>query len=1156
MSLRRLLSVATVVLCLSTTPLVAQTFTGSISGIVSDPSGAAVAGAEVTVVDIERNNSLKSSTNESGFYLISPLPPGRYRIEAEKTGFRRTLIDSFPISTQQKASIDIVLQIGAMAESVTVSGTAQLLESNTSTISSVIENKKIIDLPMNGRNIFTLAALSPGVYGISPQSSSGGIGEGFESAGRFVVNGGRDSSNAVLMDGVPVTMNANTANMNAVSNVPSIEGVEEFRIQTNSFSAEYGRTGGGVMTLVTKSGTNQFHGSLFEFFRNSKLDANNFFANASGQKLGAFKRNEFGGSIGGPIVIPKVYNGKNKTFFFTTYEGRRQRAQRTQFFTLPTEDQMAGDFSKTLAANGQLRTIYDPESSAPDPNRPGEFLRTPFQGNRIPTSRMDPVALESQKYYTARPNLPGAQFTGQQNFFYQGTAPVDVNRGTAKVDHQITDTQRMFVRYSIFNNINSQPNYWEGPGCPEPGCYQNYERQQNLGLDYNNTLSPRTVLSLRYGFARSILDRQSKFVGFRPSTLGLPVSVEQGADLLVFPQYDISDMAPVGLQHHWNFRSANQSHSLVGNLTKIAGNHSLKIGGEGRLHLINHMQAPWQLQFGFNNGMTQGPDPRVASGTGGFGYASFLLGAGNSGQVVNGLRPALSSKSYGFFLQDDWKISRKLTLNLGIRWDFETGVKERHNRFAVFDRTVRSPLSDQVGMELQGGWLFPDKGLGRNTLRDIEWNNIAPRVGLAYQATNKTVIRAGYGIFYLAAPFGANYYGTPPFTSATPWVTSVDGVTPHNYLRNPFPDGVIQPPGSRDGLLAAPGLGFGSPDPTGGNMVTPYNQQWNFTIQQDLGGNSMLEVAYAGNKGTKLPISVQMDQLRPEQMQPGILDLVANPFHGIIPVGVMSQPRVQRGQLLTPYPQYPGASISSLTAGNTNFHALQAKFEKRFSGGTSIMVSYSYAKTISDGGDNAWISSGYRNTYCRACDRSLSPYDQTHRLVGNFTYELPFGRGKRFGTNWNGFVNSVLGQWQVNGIATLNSGLPLQMNQQQNLSQSFGGGQRPDSTGVSARLDNPTIGQWFDINQFTQAAQYTFGNVARVHPNLRSDRVENFDLSIFKNFAIGENVKVQFRAESFNMANHVVFGAPNTTLGNANFGMVTSQGNSPRQTQLALKFLF
>ncbi|MGH9627906.1 MAG: TonB-dependent receptor domain-containing protein [Bryobacteraceae bacterium] len=1133
-----------------------QTFTGSISGLVTDPSGAAVGGVKVIVTDLDRNTSFESTTNEGGFYLVAPVPPGRYRISAEKSGFRRYVLEPFPMSTQQKASVNIPLALGAVTESVTVSGSAQLLEASTSTLSAVIENKKIMDLPMNGRHVFSLASLSPGVYGPNPAANNSGIGEGFHDSNRMVVNGGRDSSNAVLLDGVPVTMNSNTANMNAVSSLPTVEGVQEFRVQTNSFSAEFGRSGGGVMTLVTKSGTNELHGSLFEFLRNSAMDANNWFANAGGRDLASFKRNEFGGSVGGPIILPKLYNGKDKTFFFTSYEGRRQISANTRQFTLPTDRQMAGDFSETLNDRGQLRVIYDPFSTVPDPNNPERFVRTPFPGNRIPTERLDPVARAVQEYYTARPNNPGLPFTGQNNFLFQGAARGNVNRGTAKVDHQISERQRMFVRYTIFNNDSTQPEYWPGPGCPDGGCFTNAERQQNAGLDYTNTLSPTSMLSIRYGFGRSILNRGSDYQGFRPSSLGLPESVEEGAELLVFPEFAINDMTPPGLRHHWNFRSANMSHTLIGDWNRVLSSHSIKVGGEARIHLINHMQAPWQLVFDFTQAMTQGPDPRVPSTTSGFGYASFLLGAGNNGQVVNGLRPALASKSYGFYLQDDWKVSRKLTLNLGLRWDFEAGLTERYDRFGVFDPDVRSPLSDQVGMELRGGWLFPDNGLGRRSLRDIEWNKVAPRIGLAYQITPSTVVRSGYGIFYLAAPYGANYYGTPPFTASTPWVPSLDGVTPYNLLNDPFPQGVIQPEGSRNGLLAAPGLGLSSPIPS--TMTTPYNQQWNFTIQQGLGEGMAIEVAYAGNKGTKLPLSIQMDQLHPSLMSPenGLLDLVPNPFHGIARVGALSQETVQRGHLLTPYPQYPGVSFSSTSWGNSNFHSLQAKFEKRFSGGTSVMVAYTWGKLISDGGDNSWLSSGFRNNHCRACDRSLSPYDQRHRLVANFTAELPFGRGKAIGSQWSPWLNAILGQWQVNGIATLNSGLPLIFSTIENTSFSFGGSQRPDSTGVDANLDNPTIDRWFDTDQFTQPAQYTFGNVGRVHPTLRADRIENFDASLFKNFRITEGTELQFRAESFNLANHPIFASPNTQVGNVNFGRITSQQNASRQTQLALKILF
>ena len=1144
-----------VALCLFAPHLAAQTVAGQISGLITDSSGASITGTSVVVTDIDRNVKFRSESNESGFYLVSPLPPGRYKVRVEKIGFRVHLVDLVPIATQQKAELNIALQVGALTESVTVSTGAQTVDTTSATLSGVVENKRIIDLPLNGRNVYSLAWATAGVFPQRP--AQGSANEGFHSIGIFTVNGGRDSSNAILMDGVPVTMNSNTANMNANSAIPSVEGVEEFRIQTNSYSAEYGRSGGGVLTIATKSGTNTLHGSLFEFIRNSKLDANNWFANASGRNLATFQRNEFGVSSGGPLVIPKVYDGRNKTFWFAVYEGRRQRAASTRFFTLPTNEQMVGDFSKTLTAGGDLRTIYDPFSTAPDPSRPGQFLRTPFAGNRIPANRIDPVSANVLKYFGPRPNLPGQPNTGQNNFFFQGKAPTDVNRGTMKVDHNFNEKQRIFFRYSLFQNDNAQPELWPGPGCPDGGCYSNYERMQNAALDYSWTINSTTLLSLRYGFARSILDRGSWFKGFKPTLLGLPGAIETGADLLLFPEFGVEEMTMPGLLHHWNFRSANQSHTFVGALSKVYGSHSLKIGTEMRENLINHMQAPWSLNFSFNRGMTQGPDPRVVSPNGGFGFASFLLGTGSSGSEVHGIRPALESKSFGFYLQDDWKVNRKLTVNLGLRWDFETGLTERHDRYAVFDPTATNPLSQQTGLNLKGGWTFANKGQLGRTLKGVELGKIAPRIGIAYQLTPKTVIRLGGGIFYTMATYGANNYGTAPFRASTPWVTTIDGVTPTDLLRNPFPNGVLQPEGSVNGLGAAIGQGVGSPIPS--TMTTPYNSQWNFSIGQDLGGGMVLDLAYAGNKGTHLPLNWQMAQLADSQIRPnaGLLDTVPNPFFGIIPVGPLSNRTVQRGQLLTPYPQYPGVSYAGTSWGNSNFHSLQVTLKKRFSQNGTLVAAYTWSKLISDGGDNAWDSSGFRNSNCRACDRSISPYNYPHRLVTSFTYELPFGKGKQFGGSWNGIVNAVLGQWQVNGIMTLSSGSPLQINTTGNTSFSFGGGQRPDSTGVDANLANPTLDRWFDTSAFKLPAQYTFGNVGRMHPNLRSDFVETLDMSVFKRFnLIGDRLALELRAESFNALNHPVFGSPNTTVGNAQFGRVTSTANAPRQSQFALKLLW
>ncbi|HSH17442.1 MAG TPA: hypothetical protein VLD18_15490, partial [Verrucomicrobiae bacterium] len=380
---------------------------------------------------------------------------------------------------------------------------------------------------------------------------------------------------------------------------------------------------------------------------------------------------------------------------------------------------------------------------------------------------------------------------------------------------------------------------------------------------------------------------------------------------------------------------------------------------------------------------------------------------------------------------------------------------------------------------------------GRN-LRDPEWTNFSPRIGLAYEIRPGTVIRAGYGIFFAMAPWGANYYGTSPFVASTPWLASLDGANPNDLLSNPFTGGIVQPEGSSGGLLAGNGLGGNGPVPD--TMTNTYNQQWNFTVAHEIAYQTAVEVAYAGNKGTNLPIrnGWQMDQLHPSQISPsaGLNELVDNPLYGLVPVGVMSQPRVQRGQLLTPFPQYPGVSFAAPGWGNSNYHSLQTKLTKRFADGANIVVAYTWSKLISDGGDNAWDSVLWTNYYCRSCDKSLSAYDQRHRMVTSYTYQLPFGEGKKFGSGWNAFANAILGQWQINGIFTLNSGRVVVLDAPGNTSFSFGGRQRPDSTGVDARLANPTIDEWFDTDQFTIPKPYTFGNVGRILPTVRGDFVE------------------------------------------------------------------
>ena len=1143
--------------------LFSQSFTGSISGLVTDSSGAVVPQAAIVVTDVGRNTSFRTESNDSGFYLIGQLSPGSYNVSVEKSGFKKYALDALPLSTQQKASVDIALEVGTLVDSVSVTGQAQLVESTNSTLGAVVENKRILDLPLNGRNIFNLAALVPGVFMVR---QTGGIADSF-TANRFIVNGGQESTGDILLDGVTATVSHNISTIPAVSAIPSVEGIQEFKIQTNAYSAEYGRSGGGLVTLVTKSGTNDLHGSVYEFLRNSKLDANNFFQNRAGRPLGSFKRNQFGASLGGPITVPKIYNGKNKTFFFFNYEGQRIMAASPALHTVPSALEKKGDFSQTFNAQGELKVIYDPQTTRPDPDKAGAFLRSPFPGNVIPQNRLDPVALKMQTYYPEG-NSPGLAFSHQNNLVLQAAYPQPQDRIEFKIDHIINDRQRVFGRYTFMDSVYSKPNYWGNiadPGCCDPMN----QRLQNGALDYLNTLNNTTVLNIRYGFGRVSGNRYPWSKGFQVSTLGLPASIDQISNQPVFPTVTIQDYTQLGPNGGDVYLMGDVTHNILANISKVSGRHSLRFGVDMRFNMVNYGQLGTPSgTFNFERVMTQGPDPRASTASGGVGYASFLLGAGSNGaagpgggSITHQIRPANANKYYAAYIQDDFKLSHKITINAGLRWDFEGGVTERYDHLAAIDPYIKNPISDKIGMNVTGGYLFAGDSLGRRAIRNTSPRQINPRIGIVYELNPKTVIRTGYGVFFGLPSYAASSgYTSNAFQSSTPWLATIDGVNLNATLSNPFPSGYNFSNGSKDGLLSQLGQGLSGAIPD--TLQPVYSQQWNINIQRNLGRDMLFEIAYAGNRGTHLALSSQLDQLRPEQLGLGnaLLELVPNPFYGFVTAGALAQPTIQRGQLLRPFPLWNGVTATNAAYSNSNYNALQMRFEKRFSSGFSLLSSYTFSKTLSDGADGLWNNNGaqiIRNWYCRACDYSISSYDQPHRFVSNVTYELPLGRGKAFGKNWNRFADTLLGQWQVNGILTLSQGQPLRFTTAQNTSNSFGGGQTPDTTGVSAKLSSgQNIDRWFDTAQFTQPAPFTFGNMARSIAQLRNANAKLLDFSVFKSFRIVERMRAELRGEAFNLTNTPLFGNPGTVLNTPTFGVVTTQENSPRQVQAALKIVF
>jgi hypothetical protein len=1113
----------------------AQSFTGRIVGTVTDSSGGVIAGASVTAVQVGTNRTTQTTTNADGNFSLNELPRGEYRLEVNSPGFKQFVQRGVTLSVGQQARVDIALEVGNVAEAVEVVADASVLETVDSTLGKVVDNNRIVGLPLNTRNVFSLLYLTPGVTG----SVSTTYGTG------YAINGARNSMLDILVDGVSTahpTVNGFSGN----STFPPVEAIAEFKVMGSNYSAEFGRSNGGVVNVVYKSGTNDWHGSVFEFLRNSSLDANNFFSNRQGVPLGSFKRNQFGGMVNGPII-------KDRTFFLVSYEGLRERSLGNTTTSVPTALQRSGDFSETRAANGTMIRIFDPYSTRASGSG---FVRDQFANNRIPVGRMDPVALNVMRFYPD-PNTVTNAVTNLNNFFNTGSRAFDQDQFDVRIDQNLTDRQRLFGRYSWRDNTNAPPQYFPDDLTIAEGRVIEGVRQPSASIDYSNALSPTTIWTMRAGVSRSIFDYNNQGLGFVPSSLGLPSGIDSVVDRQMFPRFGASGFVNIGGSDH-RFSTFN-TFTLLSNLAVVSGNHTLKFGWEGRLIRVNVWEARSAGTFNFSAGFTQGPNPNQASATAGNSLASMLLGTGTSGNVLirNWKNVAAQSMYHGLYFQDDWRITSKLTLNLGIRYDLDLPRTERYNRMNWFDETAPSPLASQVPgfSDLRGGVRFVGVDGNPRSQFNKDLNNLSPRVGFAYQVDSKTVVRAAYGHFFgpsrqaaqgTVGPFG--------FRVEYPWVTTVDGITPFNTLRNPYPEGFSDVPGATAGLLTQAGANLQAFWP---DSPSPLNKMWNVTVQRELPGEILFETAYVGNRGTNLSSSgesgMEFNQLDPKHLALGskLNERIPNPFYGIVNNGVHLSPTIARGQLLRPFPQFTNVQPLYFPGSNSIYHAWQSTFKRRFAQGFLFEGNYTWAKLI-DTGDN------HQNTYDIEASRAISSQDITHRLVGSFLYELPIGNGRGPDTGDSTVANLLLGGWQINGIFTFQSGTPLSITAN-NTSGLFAPATRPNNNGTSARKTGAVqdrLDAYFDKSVFSQPTAFTFGNTSRYINDLRGDSVRNWDLSLFKEFRVRERLTTQFRAEFFNAFNTPRFGNPNTSVTSGAFGVITSQANAPRQIQFGLKLLW
>ena len=1272
-----------VVLCLVLASCVlrasAQLYTGSIAGTVTDPSGAVVASAHVTARDMDKGFTFPGTTDNGGRYLLRNIPPGRYSVSAEAAGFERQRKDGVVVAVSQNVAVDFSVKIGAASQTIDVQAQHVELQTEDATTGQVVDRRFVNDLPLAERDFTHLVYMAPGVVETNAPGSQGTI--------NFNSNGSRNSTADVLIDGTSATNFEQNSGLQSVPYTPSVDSVEEFKVEQSNFTAEFGFAGGAIINVVTRSGTNKYHGSVYEFLRNSAGDANLWF-NPNNDPIAPLKRNNFGFTIGGPIQ-------KNKTFFFFDYEGTRQTTAASSGGMgvpslcergegpCPAGPQGPGNFSELCilqggtfddtgfcsAASGQL---WDPYSGVYDPNPPGglgagavrstfipfndlssytsspslpgnlALQGTPFQLPGGPGNLINPVARNLFLLFPG-PTFDAADIGTLQNsnFSRSGSNTDSRDQFDIKLDHRFSDRDLLSVRYSqqwgnstSFNCFGSFADPCSSNGTSGPS---NFTRH-TVAINHTHTFSPALVLNVAFGYVRGF-DNAPGIKGSFPSInsefsqLGFPSYLNNGFGVL--PQISITGYGSgnagnnIGTGAFVITREGQDTAHLGGAISWVRGKHEWKFGGEGRMHRINHGNPGWpsgNFTFDFsgtaqfatqfdtdNNGLPLG---------GGDGLASFLTGVGSPNQSGGGCTPCqqgfnnfVSTQSfrYAVFGQDNFRVTPKLTLNLGLRYELSRPRTERFNRMNSLDPNALSPLQVAGLPPLHGIEVFTSSNNRSNY--DTDYKAIQPRFGFAYQLPHALVLRGGYGIYYSTPRSGAS--GTGPwgfqgYNIEPPWLTTlnIDHATPWNTLSNtsclftaPYSCGVAPAPGNS--LGAFNDIGFAAVGPIRRESQNiPYEQAWSFGWQTELPGKVLLDASYVGKKGTHLYLGGFREHnyvppsaiagMTPDQIGTFLTSQVPNPFFfsgsGTCdrtrficdPTSGLASLQIQQSQLLVPFPQYNGFQGDSPPIATSIYHALQVRAEKDFAHGLQFLVTYAWSKSIdsASASDDSFVFLGggttdgstltVQNPFNLRGERAVSVFDIPQVLQVSYVYELPVGRGKFLGRNMNAIANAIIGGWQTNAIIRVDNGrpiIPLLVN---------GGtpiptyGQRPDLLGRLRRASGSPeqsvqVGSFSGTSYFANPdalappTNFTFGSSPRTISTVRQPGARNVDMSLFKEFPLSnvrEGMRIEFRAESFNTFNHPHFQGPDSTVGSSTFGLITSVVNEPRQLQLALKVYF
>jgi carboxypeptidase family protein/TonB-dependent receptor-like protein len=1162
----------------------AQVRFGSILGVVSDSSGASLGDATVKVTNLGTNETRSAKTNSAGTYSFPNLNAGIYRVEVEVAGFKRFTQDRVEVQVDLATRVDASMQVGNVTESVLVTSEAPPLQTDSASLGTTIGQKEVESIPLSGRNVNNMLTLVPGVvaqggtYGNAASNQANGARTNAIGFGNYAIGGGFGNQSSFFVDGV--SSNAVAGNLNSL--IPSQDIVQEFRVATNNVSAEYGSYAGGVINLTTKSGTNAFHGTAYEYLRNKVLNANDYFTNRQGLPRPALVQNQFGATLGGPLV-------KNRTFFFGGFERQVIRsATQVQFFTVPTAAELAGDFS----APG-LPTIYDPTT--------GQQFQCNGVLNVICPNRLDQSAVNIMTLNYPRPNVSGAL---TRNFVTQ-TKIGGVNaQYNIRLDHRLSDKNNLFGRYT----------YWKADSNPYDSWDTQTQGQGHTGLYTHEAVvgdthafNATTILDLRLAYLRVFQHEYPDSSGVDLSKIG-PGWAALNSQLLApanWPSMNfasdgqsISASNGIGSQLFWT----QNVYMLSGTLTKILGRHQVKFGGSGRHAQM--LQAPGNgvLRLDFNTTAT------ANGGAGGSSLASALLGIPFDTQLAPGLLGGsrVYYNAYGFFVDDTFQATRKLTISAGLRWDQPGALAEANGNDTVFLPNKPSPLgtifnpATGQNQQLMGTVALvgsPDYSSKRED--NLHWKLFSPRLGVAYRVTDKTVLRAGYGISYpptVLSQDGPNlspvnnaptFYpvSTPGLSVSNPYPTSVGGIN-QPLRRNATPTDFY---GQGVFVMRVPG------------QPMSYVQQWNAAVERQIGKDASLTIAYAGSKGTHLLMqgwatvsNIGLNQLPDQYFSlgtgtgPGQLnEALPNPFAALLPNSptYLSAPTITRGQLLRPFPEYNRVLELDPHLGTSNYKSLQTSFMKRFGSNGILSVAYTWSRLMSNtDSSSAFLDEGFifggsaQDNNHPGREYAVSSYDVPHNLSIGYGVDLPFGRGKHFMGGAHGPLNAVVGGWRVNGITTFRSGVPISVYQifiGSTLSN-LGGGQgyfgaqglwmRPDfdptcSLKTSGSRQQRAANGWFNKSCFSPvntASEVRFGNEPRNVDGVRMDHMNNWDLSVAKRNDITERVYLQFTAEFFNAFNHVRFGAPDNNISDPPnlFGTITSQANPPRGIQFGLRVGF